>query len=118
MIILKTLLNSASEYPKSLIGSISFSTEDESKVVDAGVHVNWLTAKYTNLANGRSYNDILRDGSLIQIVDVLPGRGTLIPVEIFRKVGLYNFKHLPHYGADHEFSYRAKIKGYNTINQL
>ena len=112
---IQTLLNSSSRNPRSLIGSISVSDEDESTVVDAGIRINWLTAKYTNLAGDRSYNDILREGSLIQKVDVLPGRGTLIPIEVFRKVGLYDFKRLPHYGADYEFSHRAKMKGYNLL---
>ena len=112
---IQTLMYSALKYPESLIGSISISNEDESTVVDAGVRINWLTAKYSNLAEGKKYKDILRAGSMIQKVDVLPGRGTLIPVEVFRKVGLYSFKHLPHYGADYEFSHRANMNGYNLL---
>ena len=112
---IQTLLYSASKYPRSLIGSIFVSDEDESVVVDAGVRVNWVTAKYENLAEGRVYNDILHAGSLIQKVDVLPGRGTLIPIEAFRKVGLYDFQYLPHYGADYEFSRRASMNGHKLL---
>jgi GT2 family glycosyltransferase len=112
---LQTLLDAALNYPNSLIGSISVSNEDESTVVDAGVRINWLIAKYTNLAGGRRYKDILHESSSIQKVDVLPGRGTLIPIEVFQKVGLYDFKHLPHYGADYEFSRRANMNGYNLL---
>ncbi|MCG2722790.1 MAG: glycosyltransferase family 2 protein [Thermodesulfovibrionales bacterium] len=112
---LQTLLDSALKHPDSLIGSISVSNKDESVVVDAGVRINWLTAKYTNLAEGRGYNDILREDSLIHKVDVLPGRGTLIPVEVFKQVGLYDFKLLSHYGADYEFSRRANMNGYNLL---
>lgn len=112
---IQTLLSSASKHPRSLIGSISVSDEDESIVVDAGVRINWLTAKYTNLAEGRRYKDILRAGLSFQKVDVLAGRGTLIPIKAFREVGLYDFKRLPHYGADYEFSRRANMKGYNTL---
>lgn len=112
---LQSLLDAALNHPNSLIGSISVSNEDELTVVDAGVRINWLTAKYTNLAEGREYNDILDAGSLIQKIDVLPGRGTLIPIEVFQKVGLYDFKRLPHYGSDYEFSRRANMKGYNLL---
>ena len=112
---LQTLLDSALNHPNSLIGSISVSNENESTVVDAGVRVNWLTAKYTNLAEGRRYKDILRAGLSFQKVDVLAGRGTLIPIKAFREVGLYDFKRLPHYGADYEFSRRANMKGYNLL---
>jgi len=112
---LQILLDSSQNHTNSLIGSISISSLDESTVVDAGVRINWLTAKYTNLADGGGYNDILREGSLIQKVDVLPGRGTLIPIEVFQKIGLYNFKRLPHYGADYEFSRRANMNGYKLL---
>ena len=112
---IETLLNCASEHQRSLIGSISVSKEDESVVIDAGVRINWLIAKYTNMAVGRSYPDILQGGPSIQKVDVLPGRGTLIPAEVFRQVGLYDFKRLPHYNADYEFSHRAKMNGYNLL---
>lgn len=111
---LQILLDSAQSRPDSLIGSISVSGEDESTVVDAGVRINWLTAKYTNLGEGRGYNK-LREGPLIHRVDVLPGRGTLIPAGVFRKIGLYDSKHLPHYGADYEFSRRAHVNGYELL---
>lgn len=55
---IQTLLNSASKHQRGLIGSISVSNEDESTVVDAGVRINWLTAKYANLAKGRGYKDV------------------------------------------------------------
>lgn len=83
--------------------------------MDAGVHINWLTGKYANMAEGRQYKDILAAGSLIHQVDVLPGRGTLIPIEVFQKIGLYDFKRLPHYGADYEFSRRANMYGYKLL---
>jgi len=45
-------------------------------------------------------------------VDVLPGRGTLVPIEVFRKIGTFNQRLLPHYGADYEFSIRARRAGF------
>lgn len=48
-------------------------------------------------------------------IDVLPGRGTLIPIEVFKKIGNFNAKKLPHYGADYEFTIRAKRAGYKLI---
>ncbi len=46
---------------------------------------------------------------------MLPGRGTLIPVEVFKTIGNFNQKKLPHYGADYEFSFRAKQAGYRLL---
>jgi GT2 family glycosyltransferase len=45
-------------------------------------------------------------------VDVLPGRGTLVPIEVFQRIGTFNGRRLPHYGADYEFSIRAKRAGF------
>lgn len=45
-------------------------------------------------------------------VDVLPGRGTLVPVEVFRRIGTFNRRRLPHYGADYEFTIRARRAGF------
>lgn len=112
---LQCLFDCALNHPKSLIGSIFLNEIEESTVVDAGVRINWLTAKYTNLAKGRGYKEIIHAGPLIQKVDVLSGRGTLIPIEVFWKLGFYNFNHLPHYGADYEFSRRANINGYKLL---
>lgn len=45
-------------------------------------------------------------------VDVLPGRGTMVPIEVFQTVGNFNEKRLPHYGADYEFFVRARRAGF------
>ena len=112
---LEILHSNASKRPKSLIGSISICDDDQSTIIDAGVRINWLNAKYTNLGYGKSYNSLIKSSSIIQTVDLLSGRGTIIPLETFRDIGLYNSNRLPHYGSDYEFSHRAKVKGYNLM---
>jgi len=47
--------------------------------------------------------------------DVLSGRGTLVPIEVFRQLGGFNKDKLPHYGADYEFTTRAKRAGYRLV---
>lgn len=48
-------------------------------------------------------------------VSALPGRGTLYPVSILRRIGLLRTWLLPHYFADYELSARAKRHGYRSI---
>lgn len=48
-------------------------------------------------------------------VNVLPGRGTLVPIEVFSSVGTLDCRRFPHYGADYEFSVRARRAGYKLI---
>lgn len=47
-------------------------------------------------------------------VDSLSGKGVLIPVKVFRSIGLYNSELLPHYHSDTEFIIRAKKNGYKV----
>ena len=46
--------------------------------------------------------------------DVLTGKGTVIPVSVLKKIGIYNEEKLPHYKADHELIWRAKKNGFNV----
>lgn len=45
-------------------------------------------------------------------VDTLPGRGTLVPIFVFKEIGTFDVGRLPHYGADYEFFVRARRAGY------
>ena len=112
---LEILLECASKHTRSLIGSIALNSDNEAIIEDGGVKINWYTAKFSWLTRGREYKTVMDEEPSVIPVDALSGRGTLIPVETFQKVGLYDFLRLPHYGADYEFSHRAKKKGYNLI---
>ncbi len=68
------------------------------------------TFKYKN--KGNAISEINKKGLISS--DLLSGRGTLIPINVFRTVGVYNEVLLPHYGADYEFVYRAKKKGFSV----
>jgi GT2 family glycosyltransferase len=112
---LETLLVCASKNQRSLIGSIAIKNDDRMTIEDGGVKINWSTAKFNFLVRGIKYKIIVNKEPSVIPVDVLSGRGTLIPVATFHDIGLYDFSQLPHYGADYEFSHRAKKKGYNLF---
>ncbi len=112
---LEVIIQSATGHPGTLIGSVALSDGDKSTIVDGGVRINWATAKYTLLADGEDYQTVMKRGTTARPVDVLTGRGTLVPVEVFRKVGLLDHRSLPHYGADYEFSIRAKRAGFDLL---
>jgi GT2 family glycosyltransferase len=103
---LENLVFAAKQKPNALIGSVSLDIYDKTKVVDAGVPINWLNQKRTmgNFKKGDFFN---------LEVSRLSGRGALIPAQVFRKIGLYDFKHFPQYAADAELSVRAKNAGYH-----
>ena len=48
------------------------------------------------------------ENGLMRIPLILGGRGVIIPVGVFKKVGLLDEEHLPHYGADDDFFLRCR----------
>jgi GT2 family glycosyltransferase len=108
---LEELARVAERYPLSLIGSAAYDIKNR-KLVDPGFRHNWITAASRRL---HPQDDHLPDDNDTAEVTHLPGRGTLIPVKIFKSIGLFDFKHLPHYGADYDFSFRARRHGFRTL---
>ena len=45
--------------------------------------------------------------------DYLTGLGTLIPIDVFNEVGMYDRTHFPQYFADADLSLRAEKVGYH-----
>ncbi len=100
---LENLFSCAKQNPNSIIGSVN--VDMESKLITFGGTLisSKITAKYNDVNRHSLYNSSLQNSE----TDFLPGRGTLIQINIFRKIGFYD-EMLPHYNADYEFSYRAK----------
>jgi GT2 family glycosyltransferase len=107
---LESLVAAAEDNSPALIGSLAVA-QYLGVVVEGGVRMNWLTAKRLVIARGLPLSDVKAWRSPPVAVDVLPGRGTLIPVSVFRAIGLFDAVNLPHYGADYEFSRRAARAG-------
>lgn len=111
---LQELINCAKKYPNSLIGSIALFNKNPDKIYFSGKKWNKKTAKYSdNFKNGEKV-DINRLPYRLE-TDMLPGRGTLIPVKVFEKIGLFDSFNFPQYSSDYDFSLRAKKNGYNLL---
>lgn len=106
------LVSTAQGAPGALIGSTLVDSRDGQTVLASGVRMRWLAAGAHNLGRGRSLAELQLASTLVHDVDLLSGRGTLIPVEVFRRIGLYDRRRLPHYAADYEFSHRAVRAGF------
>ncbi|MBC7696707.1 MAG: glycosyltransferase family 2 protein [Burkholderiales bacterium] len=110
---LNQLINAAQKNLNTIIGSVSLNKNDTSIIVFAGVKWNTITAKYKPSINiNLSYTEVMNKYTLIN-TDMLPGRGTLIPVSVFKKIGLFDEVNFPHYAADEDFSLRAFDSGYH-----
>ena len=109
------LVRTADRRLGSLVGSVVVDARDRQTVLDGGVTVNWFTAREAQPIRGRFLCELRESSRRAVSVDVLSGRGTLIPVEVYRRVGLYDERHLPHYAADYELSRRAARAGYGLL---
>ncbi len=95
--------------PDTLIGSVVVDIDRPDLICDGGTLINWWTAKVTKLNLGMP---VAAFGPQYRLdASVLSGRGVLIPVHVFRKVGIYNDRHYQQSG-DEELPVRAKKAGY------
>lgn len=111
-----TLVEGNIKSPQTITGSLVVSAKNKLKVVDAGVLINWKYASIFGMADKVSDKiKFYTDRGVITDFDTLPGKGTLVPVSVFKKIGNFNFRLLPHYIADYEFFCRAKKAGFKLV---
>lgn len=109
------LLRAHEAAPDALIGSLLVRADDRLTIIDGGVHVTWLTAKYQTVGRGATVRQADTSKPQLMPVDVLSGCGTLVPVRAFRRAGPYDQERLRHYAADYEFSRRAHRAGFTLL---
>lgn len=83
-----------------------------------GVQIEWNAAFFLTLSH---YNKNIEDINTLPDplpTDCLTGNGTLIPIEVFKKIGSFNSAWCPQYHGDSEFTIRAKSKGFPSIVAL
>ena len=111
---LKMISMSASEHPDSIIGCVNLLYDQKTRIEpSAQKKRKFLGLDLYGRVN--QWGDDLKDFRGIEEVNALSGKGVLIPVSVFKKIGLYNSEMLPHYHADTEFTIRASKAGYKIL---
>lgn len=109
---LRQITNTARKYPNGIIGSLCYDTKSPALITEAGIQLDWSTGSVYGIAQTVSHDpNYYKNMDIIENIDALPGKGTLIPVRIIKKIGNFNYTRLPHYVADYEYTNRAKLKG-------
>ncbi|MFD2569128.1 glycosyltransferase family 2 protein [Spirosoma soli] len=113
---LQTMVDAYESYKPCLIGSVSVDIDNPDKLEFAGTYSEFYFAKGGPLAAEYNYDykELVKRATYVKS-DSLPGRGTLIPMQVFTEIGLYDSKRFAHYMADIEFSVRAQKAGYKLI---
>ncbi len=95
--------------PSAIIGSIIYDINNPNQLWSVGGMLKWPWPGEMQLGMGENdnsqYNGIIKR-------QWSPGMGTLIPQEVFSRVGLYDVKNMPQYLADVDFCLRASYVGY------
>ena len=95
-----------SQQRNAAVGALTVDARDPGSILDAGEFVDWWSYSFpvkTEVQPG----EVFFDG-----VDVLPGRGSLVPISIVRQVGNIDSERFPHYIADYEYFARVKRHGF------
>lgn len=88
------------------VGGMIVDSRNTSRILDAGEFIDWNTYSFP-VKTVRQPGETYIDG-----VDLLSGRGTLIPLFMVRQAGNVNGARFPHYIADCEFFSRLKRNGF------
>lgn len=99
-------LVAASQCFNAAVGALIVDSRDVTCVLDAGEYVVWSPYSFP-VKQHIDPAEMFRDD-----VDVLPGRGSLIPLHMIRRAGTVDARRFPHYLADYEFFYRLKSAGF------
>lgn len=90
---------------RALTGSLNVALHDSTQIVDSGVQWDWraMSSRQVPIEAG---------AECTTRINTLSGRGMLIPVEVFDRIGNVAVRELPHYAADYEFAFRAARAGF------
>ena len=105
---LQQLVSYSGKYQDAILTSVihDIKTGD---LVEVGFRQNWLLATSTPVDFATHH--IPNDSNVIALSHA-SGRGTLFPVSVFNKIGLFDEIHLPHYAADYDFTFKAAKAGF------
>lgn len=98
------LVQTSQQYHNAVVGSLCKDVIDTDYIHDAGITMQWYLYRYGQLPYDPTK-------AVATTVDTISGRGVLIPVSVFKQIGNFAYRLLPHYGADYEFGFRAKAAG-------
>jgi GT2 family glycosyltransferase len=109
--LVENLLESVRRHPQSLVQAVESCLDDPDLIWQGGTEIKWWTAKHRFLNYHRRISEF--PPGYCQRSAYLTGRGVLVAVEVFRRVG--NFDPRYQQNGDPEFTRRAAKAGYELL---
>jgi GT2 family glycosyltransferase len=106
-------LERAGQYPDTIIGSLCVYADNENMIETSGYVMNFKKCRGERLTRPGEIRGERHRG--VAEVTHLPGKGVLLPVRVFRDIGLYDEENLPQYHADTDLVLRAHKAGYKVL---
>jgi len=109
--LIESLVRVSQHYGQAIVGSMEKNYYNREEILYLGEWLDWQTFKFIpeqRLPEKKNIN-------VNEHVNVLPGRGMLIPVEVIKKIGNFNKVDFPHYISDYEFTMRAFNRGIRLL---
>lgn len=100
---IENMMLASRKVPNALIGALDVE-ETTHRPYYGGEIINWVNNTSSFLLE--TLREDQRKG--LHEVSLLPGRGLLIPRQVFEVIGLFEERKLPHYLADYDFTLMAK----------
>ena len=108
---LEPLVETSLTRSRSLVTSKMFDFDDRTYVCSFGGKIDWLIGEirdYTNRRDTCNFDELME-------CDWVHGSCTIIPVDAFHELGMFDQANYPQYHGDAEFSLRAKRHGYRLL---
>ena len=115
---IKKLVYSSIKNDSPIVASLVVNNLDPKKIAWAGskfIKIHKFIPIYVSKYIKKSGTKIKKIGEKIYDVDEVHGRGVIFSKEVFKIIGNYDVENFPHYGADTDFSFRAKKAGIRLI---
>lgn len=114
---LETLLVAYEANSPCIVGSVSVDIQPPHRLLYAGTGMNlwlphiddWAKTRFQN-----NYDSLRTAGSYIRS-ETLPGRGMLIPEQVFAVIGLFDEQRFQHYMSDLDFTISARKAGFPLV---
>lgn len=104
----ETLGQVAVRYPDCMVGSVVYFANHPERIWCAGGRINWLS-------RGAIMSSTVMPEVDCWPVDWLPGMGSLVPLEVYERVGGVDARIFPQYFGDTDFSLRVRRAGVPVV---